>query len=71
GFVLRTVYPEVPPKVEYSLTPRGQTLKPVIMALKVWGDENMKFRQDIETCAGESGMLSTVIQPSPATKSHS
>ncbi|WP_264814434.1 winged helix-turn-helix transcriptional regulator, partial [Gluconobacter albidus] len=56
---------------EYSLTPRGQTLKPVIMALKVWGDENMKFRQDIETCAGESGMLSTVIQPSPATKSHS
>lgn len=32
GFVLRTVYPEVPPKVEYSLTPRGRTLEPVILA---------------------------------------
>ena len=46
GFVLRTVYAEVPPKVEYSLTPRGQTLEPVIMALKKWGDENTGFRQD-------------------------
>ncbi|MCX2561225.1 helix-turn-helix domain-containing protein [Acetobacter farinalis] len=44
GFVLRTVYPEVPPKVEYSLTARGRTLEPVIMALKAWGDENAAFR---------------------------
>ncbi|MCJ8352939.1 MULTISPECIES: winged helix-turn-helix transcriptional regulator [Acetobacteraceae] len=46
GFVLRTVYAEVPPKVEYSLTPRGRTLEPVIMALKKWGDENTGFRRD-------------------------
>ncbi|OAG77414.1 Transcriptional regulator, MarR family [Acetobacter malorum] len=46
GFVLRTVYPEVPPKVEYSLTSRGRTLEPVIMALKKWGDENTAFGQD-------------------------
>ncbi|KXV16734.1 transcriptional regulator [Acetobacter malorum] len=45
GFVLRTVYPEVPPKVEYSLTERGRTLEPVIMALKKWGDENTEFGQ--------------------------
>ncbi|KXV71204.1 transcriptional regulator [Acetobacter cerevisiae] len=46
GFVLRTVYPEVPPKVEYSLTERGRTLEPVIVALKKWGDENTGFGQN-------------------------
>ena len=51
GFVLRTVYPEVPPKVEYSLTARGRTLEPVIMALKKWGDENTGFRRDPESPA--------------------
>jgi DNA-binding HxlR family transcriptional regulator len=43
GFILRTVYPEVPPKVEYSLTDRGRSLEAVIMALKQWGDHNTKF----------------------------
>ncbi|GAB5374371.1 MAG: helix-turn-helix domain-containing protein [Acuticoccus sp.] len=38
GLVSRTVYPQVPPKVEYALTERGQTLEPVLLALKVWGD---------------------------------
>lgn len=38
GFVARRVYAEVPPKVEYSLTERGRTLEPVILALKAWGD---------------------------------
>ena len=38
GLVLRTVYPEVPPRVEYCLTERGETLRPVVVALKAWGD---------------------------------
>ncbi len=37
GVVHRKVYPEVPPKVEYSLTPLGETLKPVIEELCKWG----------------------------------
>src|SRR5690349_3386469 len=37
GIVRRTVYPQVPPKVEYSLTPRGETLKPVVNAMCRWG----------------------------------
>src|SRR6516164_6675488 len=37
GIVRRTVYPQVPPKVEYSLTPRGQTLRPVVNAMCRWG----------------------------------
>ncbi|TCU19378.1 winged helix-turn-helix transcriptional regulator [Rhizobium sullae] len=39
GLVSRTVYPVVPPRVEYALTPLGETLKPVIRALAAWGDE--------------------------------
>jgi DNA-binding HxlR family transcriptional regulator len=35
--VRRTVYPQVPPKVEYALTPLGETLKPVVKAMCQWG----------------------------------
>lgn len=33
----RKVYPQVPPKVEYSLTPIGDKLKPILLQLKDWG----------------------------------
>lgn len=41
GLIERKVYAEVPPKVEYSLSPLGQSLQPIILALKQWGDDNM------------------------------
>jgi len=37
----REVYPQVPPKVEYSLTPLGRSLRPILLALKAWGDEHL------------------------------
>lgn len=37
GIVYRQVYAEVPPRVEYSLSPYGQTLQPVLEALYSWG----------------------------------
>jgi DNA-binding HxlR family transcriptional regulator len=37
GIVQRTIYPEVPPRVEYALTDYGQTLRPVLEAMAVWG----------------------------------
>lgn len=46
GFVIRTVYPEVPPKVEYSLTERGRSLGPVLRALKAWGEANVEGTGD-------------------------
>ncbi|ESZ05733.1 hypothetical protein X736_17015 [Mesorhizobium sp. L2C089B000] len=36
GLIARKVYAQMPPKVEYSPTPRGRSLEPVITALKVW-----------------------------------
>lgn len=39
GLLTRTVYAEVPPRVEYALTERGRSLKSVIDALWAWGEE--------------------------------
>ncbi|MDP9808754.1 DNA-binding HxlR family transcriptional regulator [Rhizobium tibeticum] len=41
GLVSRTVFPVVPPRVDYALMPLGITLKPVINALAAWGEENV------------------------------
>ena len=40
GLVLRTEYPQVPPKVEYSLTERGKSLVEVLKGLCAWGREH-------------------------------
>lgn len=42
GLVHREVFAEVPPRVEYSLTELGQSLKPVLDALQAWGEEYKK-----------------------------
>ena len=39
GLLTRTVYPEVPPRVEYTLTELGYSLRPVLEALRDWGEE--------------------------------
>ena len=38
GVIVRKVYPVVPPKVEYSLSKAGESLKPLIKAMQDWGD---------------------------------
>lgn len=40
GLITRTVYPQIPPKVEYALTPRGRSLVKVLDQLCDWGNEN-------------------------------
>jgi DNA-binding HxlR family transcriptional regulator len=41
GLVIRTVYPQIPPKVEYRLTSRGKSLIPHIHGLVIWAKHNM------------------------------
>ena len=43
GLVRRKVYQQVPPKVEYSLTPRGQSLQSVLKEMGIWGQRNAKY----------------------------
>lgn len=42
GIVIRTVYPEVPPHVEYSLSELGESMRPIIEAMEKWGTEYKK-----------------------------
>ncbi|ABX42033.1 winged helix-turn-helix transcriptional regulator [Lachnoclostridium phytofermentans] len=42
GIIYRKVYPEVPPKVEYSLTVLGESLKPILDKMNIWGIEPLK-----------------------------
>lgn len=39
GIVIRRVYPEVPPRVEYSLSELGESMRPIIQALEQWGTD--------------------------------
>ena len=45
GIVTRTVYPEVPPRVEYALSPLGESMKPILDAMEQWGTEYKKKLQ--------------------------
>ena len=42
GLLTRTVYPEVPPRVEYALTPLGKTLIEPLAALREWAEANIE-----------------------------
>ena len=37
GLITRTVYPEVPPRVEYALSDLGETMRPILDAMQKWG----------------------------------
>jgi DNA-binding HxlR family transcriptional regulator len=53
GIIHREVYPQVPPKVEYSLTPLGESLHPVVDAMCRWGLERARVLgedNNLESC---------------------
>ena len=43
GIITRTVYPEVPPRVEYALSELGESMRPIIKAMEVWGTDYKKI----------------------------
>ena len=45
GIVTRTVYPQVPPRVEYSLSELGDSMRPIISAMEQWG---LRYQEQVK-----------------------
>lgn len=45
GIIIRTVYPEVPPRVEYSMSALGESMRPIMDSLETWGNQYKKMRE--------------------------
>lgn len=45
GIISRKVYGEVPPRVEYSLTNEGKSLREILLAMSAWGEKRVKEKQ--------------------------
>lgn len=48
GILTRTVYPEVPPKVEYGLSPLGESMRPILNSMEQWGNGYRELRGEEE-----------------------
>ena len=46
GIIPRTVYPEVPPRVEYALSPLGKSMEPILDAMEQWGTAYQKMMNE-------------------------
>jgi len=55
GLVHRQVFAEVPPRVEYSLTPRGESLRELLVFMCAWGKENVAVPEGAEDEAVGAG----------------
>jgi DNA-binding HxlR family transcriptional regulator len=49
GLITRKIYPQVPPKVEYSPTPLGNSLEPVLGSLRTWAETHMPERMQAQS----------------------
>jgi DNA-binding HxlR family transcriptional regulator len=68
GLVRRTVYPEVPPRVEYALTPLGRTLRQLVRGLVAWSEAHLTdvdaARAEYDARNGKAPkVLSTRVHP--------
>ncbi len=47
GMIEKKIYPQLPPKVEYSLTEIGASLMPIVDAMNAWGDKHRDFLEEV------------------------
>jgi len=47
GLITRTIYPEMPPRVEYALTELGLSLQPILKQLNDWGENTKKIKSTV------------------------
>jgi DNA-binding HxlR family transcriptional regulator len=45
GLINRTVYAEVPPRVEYRISDHGETVRPILQAVRAWGHEHLEWKR--------------------------
>lgn len=48
GLIGRTVYPEVPPRVEYYISGHGESVRPIIQIVRTWGHEHIRYLESKE-----------------------
>jgi len=46
GLIIRKIYAEIPPKVEYFISEKGYSIFPIIDSMHAWGEQHMKFDDD-------------------------
>jgi|ERR1700733_11014956 len=55
GLISRTVYAEVPPRVEYSISDHGESVRPIIQAVRTWGRAHIEWKQTANEPNGTPG----------------
>lgn len=55
GLVIRKEYPQIPPKVEYSLSKMGRKFEPVLDSIRAWGTEYIQYMKEKETAGLTDG----------------
>jgi DNA-binding HxlR family transcriptional regulator len=61
GVIVRTVYPQVPPKVEYTLSELGASLAPIIALMQRWGDDLMTRKPELLTVVSGPAPLAPAV----------
>jgi DNA-binding HxlR family transcriptional regulator len=57
GLLTRTVYPVVPPKVEYAVTSLGESIRPILLVMYDWGTEYLRLNGKTANCTMTSAEL--------------